>query len=118
MIHDRAGPGRWFKTFAILNSSLTSPVTGSPPGPGERGCSPGTVVKRHTGMNKNMKAGTLKRPEEMTEYEVHLMARSRVVGRTVKQHVPVKYAAGYDTETGKLGEDCCSISKQVAINNR
>ena len=54
---------------------------------------------------------------DMTAYEMHAMARSRVVGRAVKQHVPVKTTSDYGTESGLLGENC-SISKHLVSNRR
>ncbi len=47
--------------------------------------------------------GTTRNPQDMTAYEFHTVARGRVFGRSIKQHVLIEPKSEYFTESSKLG---------------
>ena len=76
-----------------------------------------TFGSGQTGEMTNTRAGTLRKPEDMTSMEFHVMLRSRVVGRVIKRHVPVKAGTGYETETAQLGKNFV-LENRASGNNR
>jgi hypothetical protein len=55
-------------------------------------------------MKKRLVPATMRNPQDMTAYEFHNMVRSRVLGRSIKQHVLIKPNTEYLTESAKLGK--------------